>query len=182
VLLLPITLVVSAVLCQSLLPSHGWQTATAAPKQVGRQAVEPATPLAFSEFFEPAPGELKASAKLLGLDGRRVRLVGFMAQMEEPPDGAFYLCPRPVFCDESGGGTAALPPEAVRVVVRSAQGKKISFIPHALEVTGLLEVGHHAAEDGQVAPVRLILDRPPDSPHSPKPSRKKIKNRNHRSS
>ena len=180
--LLPITLVVSAVLCQSSPLGQGRRTDTAAPKPVGRQAVEPATPLAFNEFFEPAPGELKASAKLLGLNGQRVRLVGFMAQMEEPPDGAFYLCPRPVFCDESGGGTADLPPEAVRVVVRSAQGKKLSFIPRAIEVTGLLEVGHRPSEDGQVASIRLILDRPPDASHPPTSSHKKTKNRNHRRS
>src|SRR5256885_684817 len=57
-------------------------------------AVE-ATPLAFDEFLAPSTRELKPSAKLAGLNGRRVRMVGFMAHMESPPAGAFYLCPRP---------------------------------------------------------------------------------------
>jgi len=124
----------------------------------------------FREFFEADVGELKPSAKLLGLNGRRVRLIGFMAQMEQPPSGAFYLCPRPVFADESGGGTADLPVGSVRVIVRSAKGKKFPFIARAIEVTGILEVGAQADEDGTVSSIRLILDAPQVSPNSDPPS------------
>jgi len=118
--------------------------------------------LSFNEFFEPSDRELKPSQKLLALNGQRVKMVGYMVDMENAPFGAFYLAPRPVFCDEAGGGTADLPPESVRVIVRSAQGKKIQFIPRALEVTGILEVGNLLEEDGQVSAIRLILDRPKD--------------------
>src|SRR5262249_173925 len=104
----------------------------------------------FREFFEAGEQELKPSPKLVRLNGERGRLVGFMAHVEEMPEGAFYLCPHPVYGDESGGGTADLPVETVRVIVRSAKGKKIPFIGRAIEVTGILEVGNRAEDDGTV--------------------------------
>src|SRR5262245_46365756 len=88
--------------------------------QRGSAAREGAQTIEFRELFEAGGRELKPSAKLLSLDGTRVRLVGFMAHLEEAPEGAFYLCARPVYGDESGGGTAELPVESVRVIVRSA--------------------------------------------------------------
>src|ERR1700687_3912809 len=81
------------------------------------------TELSFKEFFESSDGGLQPSSTLLRLNGKRVRLVGFMAQMETPPLGAFYLCPRPISCDEEGGGTADLPAENVLVIVRSQSGR-----------------------------------------------------------
>src|SRR5215510_8382327 len=134
-------------------------------KRPGRSEDEAAY-IEFREFFEADASELKPSAKLLGLNGRRARLVGFMAQMEQPPSGAFYLCPIPVYADESGGGTADLPVGSVRVIVRSAKGKKIPFIARPIEVTGILEVGAKAEEDGTVSSVRLILDAPEQPPNS----------------
>ena len=116
--------------------------------------------LSFKEFFEGTNGELKPSRTLLQLNGKRVRLIGFMAQMETPPTGAFYLCPRPITCDEEGGGTADLPPESVFVIVRSQTGKEVPFIPRAVEVTGILEVGNRQESDGRVSFIRLVLDAP----------------------
>jgi|SRR5215475_1597595 len=129
-----------------------------------------ATSIEFREFFEADARELKPSAKLLSLNGRRARLVGYMAQMEQPPGGAFYLCPRPVYADESGGGTADLPIGSVRVIVRSAKGKKVPFIAREIEVTGILEVGARAEEDGTVSAIRLTLDAPQEPPNSASPS------------
>jgi len=129
------------------------------------------TDLSFSEFFEYGPRELKPSATLLSLNGHRVRMVGFMAQMEMPPEGAFYLTPHPVSCDEEGAGTSDLPVSSVRVVVRSAKGKTISFIPSPVEVTGVLELGYQADDEGRVSAIRLILDNPDDWKRSHKKSR-----------
>ncbi len=134
-----------------------------------------AVTIEFREFFEADASELKPSAKLLGLNGRRARLVGFMAQMEQPPDGAFYLCPRPVYADESGAGTADLPVESVRVVVPSAKGKKIPFISRPIEVIGILEVGPRAEEDGTVSSIRLTLDPPQELPKPAAPSSSSIR-------
>ena len=127
-------------------------------------ATQPAAPtaLAFSEFFDSSPQEILVSPRLRALVGQRVKLVGFMAKMEIAPKGAFYLTPRPVSCDEEGGGTADLPLEAVYVVVRNSAGKEIPHTPRALEVTGLLDVGYRVEDDDRVTHVRLLLDRPED--------------------
>src|SRR5215813_1646187 len=143
-----------------VLASLLWQPISLSTAQGGSAAAENVQKIEFREFFESSIQELKPSAKLLSLNGARVRLVGFMANLEAAPEGSFYLCPHPVYGDESGGGTADLPVESVRVIVRSAKGKKISFINRAIEVTGILEVGNRAEEDGTVSAIRLILDNP----------------------
>jgi hypothetical protein len=143
-------------------------------------ATATATPLDFHEFFEPPGSPLKPTAKLLGLNGKRVRLSGFMVKMELPSKGAFYLAATPIFCDEAGGGTADLPPETVRVTVRSKGAAEVPFIPGPLEVSGVLEVGNQTDEDGRVSAVRLTLDRPQDVPGFRRPgarSRQRSSNR-----
>ncbi len=141
----------------------GSSTVAASPAQARGAPAE----LAFASIFESAPGPLRPSERLVALAGQRVRMVGFMARLEDPPKGAFWLVPRPTECDESGAGIGDLPPDAVRVVVRSASGKPISFVPGALAVTGVLEVGNLADEDGRVSAVRVVLDRPSDMrPHA----------------
>ena len=132
-------------------------SASAAPVQNPSPAGEP---LEFREFFVPKARALEPSARLLTLNGHRVRLVGFMALMESPPKGGFYLCARPVLATEAGAGTADLPPEAVRVIVRSAQGKEVAHVARALEVNGILEIGSAVDEEGQVSTIRLVLDAP----------------------
>jgi hypothetical protein len=115
--------------------------------------------LSFAELLEADPSQLAPSRRALELDGRRVRIVGFMAQMEIAPEGAFYLCARPVTADEAGGGTADLPVAAVRVISPASKGRPVRFIPGPLEVTGTLQVGRRAEEDGSVSHFRILLDR-----------------------
>jgi hypothetical protein len=131
----------------------------------------PAQELAFREFFEPTPRELRPSEKLVSLRGQRVRLAGFMVRSEDPPAGGFFLCPFPVVATEAGGGTADLPPEAVFVVVPSARGRTIPHIPRPVVVEGVLELGSRAGVDGQVSLVRVVLDRPiPDAAGAGQPA------------
>ena len=146
--------------------------------EVQRPAKSEAASIDFREFFEAGASELKPTEKLLSLNGRRARMVGFMAQMEKAPIGAFYLCPRPVYADESGGGTAELPVGSVLVIVRSAKGKEVPYIAHAIEVTGILEVGARAEEDGTVSAIRLILDAPEKPANSAAPSSSATKQKN----
>ena len=123
-------------------------------------SVRPAAiPISFSEFLQDST-VLAPSARLLSLNGKRVRLVGFMARMEVPPRGGFYLCPPPVSADESGGGTADLPVESVLVVMRSARGREVAYRPGPLEVIGILQVGSRTDEEGRVAGFQITLDPP----------------------
>jgi hypothetical protein len=113
--------------------------------------------LLFSEFFQPG-AELRPTAKLQSLNGQRVHIVGYMAQMEIPPPGGFFLVPMPVRCDEAGGGTADLPLESLLVLSRSAEGREVPFLAGQLDVSGVLEVGNVAGTDGRVSAFRLRLD------------------------
>lgn len=116
--------------------------------------------LAFPEFFRPGVARLDPSEKLTSLDGHRVRMTGFMAQMEDGPAGAFYLASRPVVCDEGGAGTGDLPPDAVLVIVPWSAGNSIPHVPGPLEVTGTLRLGGPARPDGLPARIRIVLDPP----------------------
>jgi hypothetical protein len=138
-----------------------WIAAAAAPPSLSESG-GPA-PLEFRELLEPAITP-RLSARVRALDGQRIRLVGYMAQLEEPPNGAFYLVPRPLFCDEGGGGTADLPLDAVRVLVRSSPDVPIRFIPGPLEVTGVLRVGNRPDGEGRVSALELVLDTLPAPP------------------
>jgi hypothetical protein len=140
-------------------PAEGRPEPSSPPSSaIDPPALAVAEPLAWSELLEPGVA-LVASAKSKALAGKRVRMVGFMAQMELPSAGAFYLVPRPIACDEAGGGTADLTPESVLVVSESAAGKDVVFLPGALDVSGTLEVGNQAGPDGRVSGFRLRLDR-----------------------
>jgi hypothetical protein len=127
-----------------------------------------ATPLSFRDFFEPTPRELKPSAKLVSLNGKRVRLVGFMAHLDADHDGgeaavvpgAFYLCPHPTECAEGGAGTGDLPSSAVLVILPRGWNRELPFTPRALEVVGRLELGPRTEVNGQVSSLRIFLDPP----------------------
>jgi len=118
------------------------------------------SPLSFSEFFRPGGARLEPSEKLASLDGKRVRMTGFMAHLEDGPTGAFYLAARAVECDEGGAGTGDLPPDAVLVVVPWSAGETVRYLPGPLEVTGTLRIGGPARPDGMPSRIRIVLDPP----------------------
>jgi hypothetical protein len=141
------------------------------PRGSGTNApgTEAPVPLAFGEIFAPG-SELALSEEVRSLRGRRVRMEGYAAQMEDAPAGAFWLVPLPVKGDESGAGVGDLPPASVLVVVRSAGEQPVRPAAKGLvSVTGLLEVGHVEA-GGQSSLLRIVLDRAPVRPPA-KPSR-----------
>jgi hypothetical protein len=142
------------------LPTIATLLLAAAPAGAGDVEALPTPPL--QALVAAGPGGLAPSPRAHALDGRRVRLVGYMAHLEEPPDGVFYLAASPVSCDEGGGGTADLPPDAVQVLVRSAAGAPVHWLGGLLEVTGRFRVGPEADAEGRVSFFRLVLDRPED--------------------
>src|SRR5258708_1935319 len=144
-----------------------WMSLLAASPTLDGKTSSKAEPLSFKELFVASPRELKPSGKLLSLNGKRVHMVGYMARMERPIYGAFYLVPHPVTCDEEGGGTSDLPVENVLILVRSAKDREIAFIPRPLAVTGILEVGHREESDRRVSPLRSPLPPPPPPTNPP---------------
>jgi len=67
----------------------------------------------------------------------------------------------PCHCDESGGGTGDIPPQAIRVVLAYAPERELPPAEGRITVTGRLEVGAKTHAEGQVSHVRLVLDKAP---------------------
>jgi hypothetical protein len=131
----------------------------------GAQAVESppgASPveLDLRRLHVATPSGNRVAPEVEALRGQRVRVAGFMVRMEEAPRGGFYLAPRPVACDESGGGIGDLPPSALRVKLASAPGAPVTWVDGRIELVGTLEVGREEDEDGHVTFVRVSLASP----------------------
>jgi hypothetical protein len=146
--------------CRMSVPIH--QQRTAMPHSVAgamgsqQQTVSPSVRLAFDDFFEKGKLSLTPTPTLAAANGKRVRMVGHMARMEIPPSDGFYLVRKSLDCDEAGGGTADLPPDAVRVVMTRRAGA-MQFVPGLVEVQGRLELGYKEHPDGTVSQIRVIL-------------------------
>lgn len=102
----------------------------------------PAKPieLTFSKLLRPTSRSLEPTPALTEANGKRVRISGYMALMEEQIAGGFWLSPTPVFQDESGAGTGDLPPNAIFVKVRGAGQEQILFLRGLLSVSGVLRL------------------------------------------
>jgi hypothetical protein len=127
--------------------------------------------IGFDDLLQGTGSGIEPTAKLLAADGQRVRVVGFMAQMERPPSDGFYLTRRPLFCDEAGGGTGDLPPDAIRIQVLPARSTSIAFIPGPIEIIGILQLGKKEHPDGWVSHVHILLRDPETA--APGPGRTK---------
>ena len=118
--------------------------------------------LNFSDFFvQPAgPRGLEPTAALKAAAGRQVRLVGFMAQREQPQPGRFFLTPRPVSIAEHADGEADdLPAATVTVLLPEPQrGRVVAHRSGPLVLTGRLDYGPAEDETGRVSWLRLHLD------------------------
>lgn len=96
--------------------------------------------LSFKDMLSSSSRGLSPTPALEAANGKRVRILGFMARLEDSPKGGFWLCPNPVFQDESGAGSGELPPNAVYVVVRGAGTKPVAHLAGRLAVSGVLQI------------------------------------------
>lgn len=145
-----------AVLCAILLSLAGAAAAEPAPRA---GEVRPA-PLDLRALYVEQGGKLVIAPEVLALQGRAVRVRGFMVQMEEAPRGCFYLATHPVEQDESGGGTGDVPVDSVLVRVPELADQELPWRPGPVEVMGTLEVGREEEADGRVSSLRVILAEP----------------------
>jgi hypothetical protein len=136
-------------------PPRGRQSATTASPKPASSALT----LTFSDLLVAGSLPPQLSPKLLAAAGNAIRMVGFMAHLEQAPPDAFYLTKQPVSCDEMGAGTGDLPIDSVRVNIVPAP-RAVAFVPGPIEVTGVLEVGRHEETDGAVSHIRLVLALP----------------------
>ncbi len=122
------------------------------------------TELKFSEFFVSPIGDrgLAFTDKMRCLDGKRVRVLGYMAQQEQPVPGMFLFSAIPVRLNEEHYGLADDLPAATLFV--SMPRNRDQVVPHApglMFLTGTLSVGSHEEADGRISSVRLALEVSP---------------------
>lgn len=119
------------------------------------------TDLKFRELFKLpiGPRGLEPSEKLIGLNGKSVRMVGYMAKEENPTAGLFILSPLPVnLGDEDESFADDLPANAVYVRLDSTNNNVVPYLAGLIKLTGILQVGFAQEVDGRVSTVRLLLD------------------------
>lgn len=117
--------------------------------------------LKFRDLFKLpiGPYGLEPTEKLLGLDGKPVRLVGYMVKQEEPTPGVFILSPLPVSLGHEDEALADdLPASMIFVHLEGEGTPAVPYVPGLLQLTGVLSVGNREEADGRVSVVRLRLD------------------------
>ncbi|MBV8503900.1 MAG: hypothetical protein JO006_19540 [Paucibacter sp.] len=114
--------------------------------------------LRFDELIRKpvGPRGLEFSDKLLGAQGRQVRIAGYMVREETPRAGSFRLAPQPV--GEDDDESSDLPASTFTVLLDPAQSQRFVLNPKGLiTIEGRLEVGRQEAPDGRVSWLRLQL-------------------------
>jgi hypothetical protein len=120
--------------------------------------------LSFAEFFRRPVGPygLEPSAKLLALDGKRVRIEGYVVEEEAPTPGLFILSPFPVsLSDVEDGPADDLPGCVVFVHLQGADAQaSVQHQSAPLLLVGTLQVGNRVEANDRVSAVRMLLDAP----------------------
>jgi hypothetical protein len=120
--------------------------------------------LKFGELFNHpvGPRGLAFSRRAEELDGKRVRMVGYMVEQERPVPGQFLFCQSPmVLHEEEYGFCEDLPPTVVHVLAcEKPDARPIPHIPGLLALNGTLLLGNRPESDGRISAIRLRLDQP----------------------
>jgi hypothetical protein len=119
--------------------------------------------LQFREFFKShvGPRGLEFTDKLRSLDGKRVRLLGYMVRQSDPTPRCFLFAPLPVKLHEHEYGFAdELPASTVHAFTDTNTPPAIPYTPGPMLLTGKLSVGARPEPDGRTSLVRLNLDPP----------------------
>ncbi len=140
--------------------AHG-TTATVAPPAALTAAsalAEGVTELTFRELYQMpvGPRGLVPSPKLLALDGKQVRVTGFMVAEDEPLAGRLILAPIPTqLLGEDEPESDDLPPNVIYVNFPS--GIQAHSMRGQIRLNGILHLGAVPQPDGRLAAVRLEL-------------------------
>lgn len=137
--------------------------ATATNKAVTLPPAPPdVTDLKFSELFKPiGPRGLEYSDKLRALEGKKVRILGYMVNQSQLMPWTFLLSAIPVTLHEEEYGLAEdMPATIVHVITQKNATPIVPHTPGLLLLTGTLGLGNRQEADGRISSVRLTLDPP----------------------
>jgi hypothetical protein len=149
--------------------AHGGAVQVAVPPDLAVSGPLPAllpgvTELRFTDMFKMpiGPKGLEATATLIGLHDKAVRLVGYMASTEMPVPGRVILTPLPVSLgDEDESLSDDLP--AATVFVHLSGAASSAVVPNLrglIHLQGRLSIGAVDEPTGHVSAIRLMLDEP----------------------
>lgn len=150
----------------------------------------PPETIQFHEFFSKVSVEgLEFSPKLRALDGKPVRLIGYMVQQEHMSPDHFFLAARPLKLCPDCGGVTMLPYDVVRVnIVSTKPGSPLRYISGPITVIGILSLGNREEADGTVSLIRLTVrslttdSAPAGKEVKPSPARQDLLNKPRRRS
>jgi hypothetical protein len=120
------------------------------------------TELKFSEFFVSpvGPRGLELTDRLLSLNGKRVRMLGYMVRNERGLPGQFLFASMPVQLHDHDSSDD-LPAALVHVSVPTGVNQQVPYAPGLMLLTGTLDLGPREEADGRNSLVRLAVDPPP---------------------
>ena len=113
--------------------------------------------LKFSEIFNMpvGPRGMEPSAKLLALNNKQVRIVGYMAKQETPTPGLFIMTPLAVnMGDEDDKFSDDMPANSIFVHVDNSEAL-VHYVPGLISVVGVLSVGNVNEPDGRISYVQI---------------------------
>ncbi|MCG3132149.1 MAG: hypothetical protein FLDDKLPJ_02981 [Phycisphaerae bacterium] len=115
----------------------------------------------FRKLFKPVGRRgLEYTDDLCSLDGRRVRIVGYVVRQSKPWPGVCLLTPYPLTLHEGEWGLAEdLPPATVHVLLSEGEKDQI-VVPGRgpVMLTGVLSLDSRLEPDDRVSTVRLRLE------------------------
>ncbi len=123
--------------------------------------------LKFVEIFKSPVGErgLEFSDKTKTLDGKKVRLLGYMVRQSTYTPWKILLSAMPVtVCEKEYGFCDDLPASIVHVTLPKGASPIPQFTPGLMLLTGTLHLGNREEADGRLSTVRLDLLQPPTAP------------------
>lgn len=127
-------------------------------------APEGVTDLFFDEFFKTpvGPRGLDMTDRLTEMNGKKVRILGYMVRQSKATPWTLLLAPMPLIAHEGEFALAEdLPPSTVRVLLPRNSNPITPYTPGLLLLTGKLDIGDREEADGRHSLVRLHLDPPP---------------------
>lgn len=117
--------------------------------------------LKFNELFKMpvGPRGLEPSEKLISLQNKEVRIIGYMAKQETPTPGLFILSPLPVnMGDEDDMYADDMPAHSVFVHLHETDAVT-GYTSGLINIIGVLDIGNKTETDGRVSYVRIQINQ-----------------------
>lgn len=122
-----------------------------------RAAQEP-QPVTFADLFTASSRGVVATPCFFELQGQRVRIEGYIADILPDRPDTLFLTPRPTHTDESGAGFGDLPPNTILLVLQPHSLVGLPDPDQRVEVVGTLRPVETSTEKPAFAAAEILID------------------------